>query len=218
MANISKQYKELKEGKISKDFFTRSMRMQFPDFVSPTTSMDDAIRILKSKRIIVEANALGNTNSGFSYLNPNELQRDPADYVEPMQLMRGTELELSKMPDLSDESYAKARAKAVKNLSKDNQYYKELQIKNHKEVKKYDETQQMTPAVTKSGKVNERDKKLNSDGHVKKAIKKNENSNTKVTTKENKRGKPKGVKVMKDSGKATVLKEIKSHLSKKKLS
>lgn len=216
MANISKQYQELKEGKISKEFFTRSMRMQFPDFVSPTTSMDDAVRILKSKRIIVEANALGNTKSGFSYLNPSEPQRDPADYVEPMQLMRGTELELSKMPDLSNESYAKARAKAVKNLTKDKQYYKELQIKNHKEVKKYDETQQMTPVTTKSGKVNERDKKLSADGHVKKPLKKDEAANTKVTKKENRKGKPKGVKLMESTGKESVLSEIKAHLSKKK--
>lgn len=215
--NINKQYQELKEGKISKEFFTRSMRMQFPDFISPTTSMADGINILKSKRIITEANNLGKTNSGFTYIDETELQRDPADYVEPMQLMRATEFELASMPDLSKESYEKARQKALKNLSKDNQHYKELQVKNHKEVKKYDETQQMKPVLSKSGKVEEYDPKINHDGHLKKEIKKDEKANTRSTKKENKKGKPKGVKNMKPSGKEEVLKEINQYLSKKKV-
>ena len=55
MKNISKQYQDLLEGKISRDYFVRNCRQQFPQFVSPVTSVDDAIKILKSKRIIAES-------------------------------------------------------------------------------------------------------------------------------------------------------------------
>ena len=54
MKNISKQYQDLLEGKMSRDNFVRNCRQQFPQFVSPVTSIDDAIKILKSKRIIAE--------------------------------------------------------------------------------------------------------------------------------------------------------------------
>jgi len=40
---------------MSRDNFVRNCRQQFPQFVSPVTSVDDAIKILKSKRIIAEA-------------------------------------------------------------------------------------------------------------------------------------------------------------------
>jgi ribosome modulation factor len=54
MKNISKQYADLLEGKMSRDNFVRNARMQFPQFISPVTSIDDAIKILKSKRMIAE--------------------------------------------------------------------------------------------------------------------------------------------------------------------
>lgn len=54
MKNITKQYQELLEGKISRANFVRNVRMQFPDYISPVTSLDDAVKILKSKRIITE--------------------------------------------------------------------------------------------------------------------------------------------------------------------
>ena len=55
MKNISQQYKDLQEGKISRDYFVRNCRQQFPQYISPVTSVDDAIKILKSKRIIAES-------------------------------------------------------------------------------------------------------------------------------------------------------------------
>ena len=54
MKNITKQYQDLLEGKMNRDNFVRNARMQFPQFISPVTSVDDAIKILKSKRIIAE--------------------------------------------------------------------------------------------------------------------------------------------------------------------
>ena len=54
MKNISKQYQDLLEGKMSRDNFVRNCRQQFPQFISPVTSIEDAIKILKNKRIVSE--------------------------------------------------------------------------------------------------------------------------------------------------------------------
>lgn len=61
MKNIQAQYQDLLEGKMSKSNFMRNVRMQFPQHVSPTTSFDDSVRILKGKRILSE-----NTNTAES--------------------------------------------------------------------------------------------------------------------------------------------------------
>lgn len=58
MKTISKQYQALLEGKMSRDNFVRNCRQQFPQFISPVTSIDDAIKILKSKRIIGESTVI----------------------------------------------------------------------------------------------------------------------------------------------------------------
>jgi len=54
MKNIQAQYQDLLEGKMSKSNFMRNVRMQFPQHISPTTSFDDSVRILKGKRILSE--------------------------------------------------------------------------------------------------------------------------------------------------------------------
>ena len=55
MKNIQAQYQDLLEGKMSKANFMRNVRMQFPQHISPTTSYDDSVKILKGKRILSEA-------------------------------------------------------------------------------------------------------------------------------------------------------------------
>jgi hypothetical protein len=55
MKNIQKQYTDLLEGKMSKANFMRNVRMQFPQHVSPVSSFEDSIKILKGKRILSEA-------------------------------------------------------------------------------------------------------------------------------------------------------------------
>jgi hypothetical protein len=227
MKNITKQYQDLKEGKMSKDNFVRNTRMMFPDFVSPLTSFNDMVKILKSKRIIVEA---PQTNSGFTYVQPESQAQNDADYVEPNLLLRGVQMELSKMKDISGNAYQVALAKASKNTRKNPDYYKHLQIANQQEVKKYDEELKMKDVVGKNGKPKEYKSKTKADGYIKKELKKDEKANTKVSTKENKKGKPKGVKemtydakkapgikkVMEKTGKEKVLNEIREFVSKKK--
>jgi len=54
MKNIQAQYQDLLEGKMSKANFMRNVRMQFPQYVSSTTSYNDSVNILKGKRILSE--------------------------------------------------------------------------------------------------------------------------------------------------------------------
>ena len=55
MKSIANQYRDLKEGKLSQFNFMRNLRMSMPQYVTNTTSFNDAIRILKSKSILTEA-------------------------------------------------------------------------------------------------------------------------------------------------------------------
>jgi hypothetical protein len=54
MTNITKLYQQLQEGKTTREYFVREARRQFPQFISPVTSFDDAVNILKSKRLVSE--------------------------------------------------------------------------------------------------------------------------------------------------------------------
>jgi hypothetical protein len=60
MKNITKQYQDLLEGKMSKANFMVNVRRDFSQWISPVNTFDDAVRILKSKRIITESHE-GNT-------------------------------------------------------------------------------------------------------------------------------------------------------------
>ena len=55
MKSIANQYRDLKEGKLSQFNFMRNLRMSMPQYVTNTTSFNDAVRILKSKNILTEA-------------------------------------------------------------------------------------------------------------------------------------------------------------------
>ena len=61
MKNITKQYQDLLEGKMSKENFMRSVRRDFPQWIAPVNSFKDAVNILKSKRILTEADAGGHS-------------------------------------------------------------------------------------------------------------------------------------------------------------
>ena len=54
MKSIANQYHDLKEGKMSQFNFMRNLRMSMPQFVTNTTSFNDAVRILKNKSILTE--------------------------------------------------------------------------------------------------------------------------------------------------------------------
>lgn len=155
MKNIQAQYTDLLEGKMSKDNFMRNVRMQFPQFVAPTTSFDDSIKILKGKRILSEAKK----PEGVYGHNPNaeaEVSRG-IDHLNYYQVYHGIQFELSKEPEITDEAYVRVRKKVVDKILKDPDAYKDLQLANFKAVKEMDEDLKMKEVKenNKTGKANE---------------------------------------------------------------
>lgn len=55
MKNITNQYIDLREGKITQANFMRNLRMSLPQYVTNVTSFNDAVKILKNKGIITES-------------------------------------------------------------------------------------------------------------------------------------------------------------------
>jgi hypothetical protein len=139
MKNIQKQYTDLLEGKMSKANFMRNVRMQFPQHVSPVSSFEDSVKILKGKRILSE------TPEGVYGHNPNaeaETSRG-IDHLNYYQVYNGIQYELAKMPEITDETYIAARKKVVDAILKDPDAYKQLQLANFKAVKEMDEDLKM---------------------------------------------------------------------------
>ena len=91
MKNIQKQYTDLLEGKMSKANFMRNVRMEFPQYVAPGNSYNDAISILKSKRILSEAAK----PEGVYGHNPNaEAPKEPGiDQLNYYQVYHGIQYE-----------------------------------------------------------------------------------------------------------------------------
>lgn len=162
------------------------------------------------------------SNSGYSYIKQENVEFPTIDLANPYQLQAGVKFELSKMKDMTGNAYMVALDKALKNIAKNKDAYRDLQIANFEEVKKYDEALQMKE-VGKSEKVN-----TDSAGHLKKVLVKNEKANVSAK-KENRKGKPKGVKELNNTpktasgiqqtmeipGKEQVLNELRSFLQKK---
>ncbi len=61
MKNISTQYQELKEGKMTQHQFLRNARMMFPNFVTNHNSFADSVTILKTKGLLNEGDAVKGT-------------------------------------------------------------------------------------------------------------------------------------------------------------
>ena len=136
MKNITKQYQDLLEGKMSQHNFMTNVRREFPNWVSSTNSYKDAISILKAKRVITESAEVFNPSAE----DPNLRGYDHVSYPE---LIRGMKFELAKAEVVSDESMVKAKETALKNLEKDPNYYRDLFVANYKEVKEMDEDLKM---------------------------------------------------------------------------
>lgn len=166
-------FKKHRAGEISKEKFLYEVRrdQQLP-FITNMTSYEDAIKILKNKSIVKEATA--------------------ADNIHPYLLKKGIEAELLKGGELTNLAYAKATAIATKKLAKDPTAYDDLQVSNSAKIEKADARLGMTPV--KDGNFIDKYngmKKIKGFNDAK--------SNTKASKKENRKGNPKGVKMMKES-------------------
>jgi hypothetical protein len=175
-------FKKHRAGEISKEKFLYEVRrdQQLP-FITNMTSYDDSIKILKNKGIVKEAIA--------------------ADNIHPYLLKKGIEAELLKGGQINNLAYAKATATATKKLAKDPTAYDELQVSNSAKIEKADARLGMTPV--KDGNFVDKYngmKKIKGFNDAK--------ANTKASKKENKRGNPKGVKMMKESAQLDILKDL----------
>jgi hypothetical protein len=185
---VSILFKKHRAGEISKEKFLYEVRrdQQLP-FITNMTSYEDSIKILKNKSIVKEATA--------------------QDNIHPYTLKKGAEAELLKGGEITNLAYAKAVATATKKLAKDPTAYDDLHISNSEKIKKADAKLEMTPVKGENFVDKHNGMKKVKGFHDAK-------SNTKASKKENKRGNPKGVKMMKESTQLDILKGL---LSKKKV-
>jgi len=171
----------------------RNVRMQFPQHISPTTSYDDSVKILKGKRILSEAKK----PEGVYGHNPNaEAPKEPGiDQLNYYQVYHGIQYELALMPEITDENYVKARKKVVDAILKDPDAYKDLQLANFKAVKQMDKDLEMKD-VKKNNLVDKPNEM--------KVVKKDAKANTEATLekKEAKKSKTAKVPVMTQAPKA----------------
>lgn len=184
MKNIQAQYQDLLEGKMSKSNFMRNVRMQFPQHISPSTSYEDSVNILKGKRILSEAKK----PEGVYGHNPNAETDEyrGIDHLNYYQVYHGIQYELAKMPEITDENYIKARKKVVDTIMKDPDAYKDLQLANFKAVKEMDKDLEM-----KEVKKNN----LNDKPNEMKVVKKDAKGNTQDTLEKKEKRKSKTAKV-----------------------
>ena len=137
----------------------------------------------------------------------NNVSTDPAvDRVNPYFLKKGVQMLLDKEKELTNDSYIKALNKAALMLQKNPHAFDEEMFANAKDVEKADDKLE-TEEVKKNNLINK-------DRQMKKMKGQNiDKANTKVSTKENKKGKPKGVQIMKEEA----LKDLYNSLKKKEL-
>jgi len=82
MKNISLQYRDLQEGKMNRHQFLRNARMMFPNHVTQFNSFEDSVKILKSKGLLNEGNAVkGTPDKAPTYDYPTQ----PGKYKKVIQ-------------------------------------------------------------------------------------------------------------------------------------
>lgn len=138
-------YRKHKAGEVGRDRFLYEVRRDknLP-WVTNITSYDDAVKILKNKGIISEADA-------------NIATAPEVDRVNPYFLKKGVEKLLSKEEELTNDSYIKALNKAAKQLHKNPHAFDKDMFANVDDVDKADaklETQEVKKANHKD-KANE---------------------------------------------------------------
>ena len=172
---IHNLYQQLEAGKITKSkFLYEARRDQNLPWILNTTSYDDAIKILKNKSIIKES-------------IKDEKTEKIVDRLNPYRFDKAVQVELDKNPEISDENTRKIRARVAKKLQKDPNAYIEYQLANAKEVQKKDQDLKFQ-FLKKDNLKDEKNQMIKVKG-VKK-----DKQNTTSSTKENKKGKLKGVK------------------------
>jgi hypothetical protein len=122
-------FKKHRKGEVSRERFLYEVRRDnnLP-WVTNTTSYDDAVKILKNKGIIREAQ-----------FEPQNITTDPAvDRANPYALKREVQKLLSKEKELTNDSYKIALNKAAKKIAGNPQAIKDAMFSNADSVAKAD--------------------------------------------------------------------------------
>lgn len=136
------------------------------------------------------------------------------DRLNPILVDKAVDFELEKVAKIDSETFKKTTEKVVKKLQKDPHAYDDVVVSNATQIHKTDEKLKMTPVKG--------DNLVDENNQMKK-IKGVEvaKSNVKTSKKENKKGKPKGVKEMSSTAKAqkglAIMESLLSFVFKKKL-
>lgn len=180
---ILESYREYRYGNINKAQFMERARKDkhLKSFVTNVMTFDDTVRVLKNKGIISEA-----------------FQPIPAEIRKGITFELG--LTYERTPGwnesfVTQEDVLKVEKKVMKNLEKDPLYYTKLIGTGEKPTGE----RQKYGIELKKNNFSDTTNKTKSDGYLKKEVKKNEKSNV-SDKKENKKGKPAGIKVMPDKG------------------
>lgn len=191
-------FKKHRKGEVSRERFLYEVRRDnnLP-WITNVTSYNDAVKILKNKGIIKEA-----------YEN---VATDPAvDRVNPYYLKKGVQKSIADEKELKDDTYINHLNKAAKKLQSDPKAFHGEMFGNYDTVNKADSKLQMTPV--------KKDNFVDEDNGMKKLKGQEAPKAMSAPTKENRKGKPKDVKVMPDKGvegSEKVIKEIASYIKKK---
>ncbi len=199
-------YIKHKAGEVSNQKFLYEVRRDSKlPWITNMTSYEDAVKILKNKGIINEAD-------GKKY-GEVEVIAKTVDMVNPYEYANGLDYELgqSMVPvrcDLTEDEVLAAQKKVLDNLTKDPNYYTKVMhglkpkdpILGPREIEVTDKTIE----AVKKGPVK-------ADGYIKKELKKDVKANVKDNLGDSEKAskKPKGVEELKDKGVTGSVKTIK---------
>lgn len=69
MENLNKIYQLVLEGTYNKEYFLKNARYKHPEYITPHTTFNDAVTILKGKSIITESANYSNVNVQLNYFD-----------------------------------------------------------------------------------------------------------------------------------------------------
>lgn len=202
-------YIKHKSGEISNQKFLYEVRRdsRLP-WITNMTSYEDAVKILKNKGIINEAD-------GKKYGDVEVISKT-IDMVNPYEYSKGMnyELDMADNPvrtDLTEEEVLAAQKIVLKNITKDANYYTKLYagLNPTAETEGYKEIEIAGKNLEKGIKADMAGRKA--DGYIKKELKKDAKSNVKDNLGDSEKApkKPKGVEEFKDKGVTGSFKTIK---------
>jgi len=202
-------YIKHKAGEVSNQKFLYEVRRDSKlPWITNMTSYEDAVKILKNKGIINEADA--------KKYGDVEVISKTIDMVNPYEYSKGMnyELDMSMNPvrqDLDEEEVLAAQKIVLKNITKDANYYTKLYagLNPTAEVEGYKEIDIAGKNLEKGIKADMEGRKA--DGYIKKELKKDAKANVKDNLGDSEKApkKPKGVEEFKDKGVTGSFKTIK---------